>query len=127
MSDFFVRFVHLQNIYFLIPFYLVVLFLRCWWYKPIRYSYSLVQTLQSESSSFFTMGRVLLQIMRFFALSILLFLSLQPQLVDSRSQITVDGIDMVIVLDVSGSMQFKDYGEQKKSRIEVAKEEAIRF
>jgi Ca-activated chloride channel family protein len=39
----------------------------------------------------------------------------------------VDGIDIVLVLDASGSMQFADYGANQKNRFEVAKDEAIYF
>ncbi len=39
----------------------------------------------------------------------LLFLIAKPQLVDNRSNIIIDGIDIMLVLDVSGSMQFQDY------------------
>jgi Ca-activated chloride channel homolog len=127
LSDFFIRFVHLKNAFFLVPIFLIVLCLRTWWHKPVRYTYSLTQLFQSTAPTLFSAGRLFCKVIRFLALSILLFLSLQPQLVDLRSQITVDGIDMVLVLDVSGSMQFKDYGDQQKSRVEVAKEEAIRF
>src|SRR5437762_8963188 len=127
MSKFFLHFVHLQNAYFLLPIYFLTLLVRFWWYQPIRYRYSLVHTLQMAPSTLFSVGKFLLRVLRTAALALLLFVSLQPQLVDQRSQITVDGIDMVIVLDVSGSMQFKDYGDQRKSRIDVAKEEAIRF
>lgn len=51
----------------------------------------------------------------------------RPQLVDTRSQTTIEGIDIVLVMDVSGSMQFRDYEDDKRSRIEVAKDEAMRF
>lgn len=56
---------------------------------------------------------------------LLLFLIGKPQLVDHRSSILLDGIDIMMVLDVSGSMQFPDY--DKKSRLQVAKEEALAF
>jgi Ca-activated chloride channel family protein len=58
---------------------------------------------------------------------IFVFLVADPQMIDYASQIRVDGIDMVLVLDVSGSMQFQDYDDAQKSRLDIAKEEAIRF
>jgi len=54
-------------------------------------------------------------------------LSGRPQLVDSRSVVPVKGIDIVLVLDVSGSMQFQDYDDDQRSRFDVAKAEAERF
>ena len=57
----------------------------------------------------------------------LLFLIAKPQLVDNRSNVIIDGIDIMLVLDVSGSMQFQDYDDDQRSRMEVAKDEALRF
>ena len=51
----------------------------------------------------------------------------KPQLVDTRSNIIVDGIDIMLALDASGSMDFQDYSEDRRSRFDVAKDEAIRF
>lgn len=65
--------------------------------------------------------------MRLAVLTVLAFLIARPQLVDERSNVLVEGIDMVLVLDVSGSMDFHDYGDEQHSRVDVAKEEAIRF
>jgi Ca-activated chloride channel family protein len=58
---------------------------------------------------------------------LLAFLIAKPQLVDNRSNIIVDGIDIMLVLDVSGSMQFQDYADDQRSRLQVAKDEALRF
>ncbi len=65
--------------------------------------------------------------MRSLVLIVLAFLIAKPQLVDSRSNVNVEGIDIVLVLDVSGSMQFQDYDDDNRSRFDVAKAEAIRF
>jgi len=65
--------------------------------------------------------------MRFITLFILALLIGKPQSVDSRSQIKVEGIDIVLALDVSGSMQHQDDQEDGRSRVEIAKDEAIRF
>jgi len=51
----------------------------------------------------------------------------KPQLVDTKSNVIFDGIDIMLVLDISGSMQFQDYDDDKRSRIEVAKDEALHF
>ena len=51
----------------------------------------------------------------------------KPQLVDTRSEVPVDGIDIMLVLDVSGSMQFQDYPDDERSRLAIAKSEAVRF
>jgi Ca-activated chloride channel family protein len=61
---------------------------------------------------------------------VLLLLALvlaQPRTVDVRSKINVEGIDMMVVLDVSGSMQICDDENDQRSRLVVAKQEAIKF
>ena len=64
---------------------------------------------------------------RLLCLALLALLIAKPQLVDRRSNMVVDGIDMMVVLDASGSMQFRDYSDDNRSRFDVAKDEAIRF
>ncbi len=57
----------------------------------------------------------------------LLLLTARPQLVDRHSKVNVEGIDIMMVLDVSGSMQLFDDINDPRTRIDVAKEEAINF
>jgi len=61
----------------------------------------------------------------FLSLLVLALLVAKPQLVDPRSNVIIEGIDMVLALDVSGSMDLQDF--EGKSRLDVAKEEAVRF
>jgi len=65
--------------------------------------------------------------MRSLVLLLLAFLIAKPQLVDSHSKLKVEGIDIVLAIDVSGSMQIQDHKDDQRSRIEIAKAEAIRF
>lgn len=64
---------------------------------------------------------------RLLVLIVLVLLCAKPQLVDTRSSIIVEGIDIMLVMDVSGSMGYIDYEDDRRSRIEIAKDEAIRF
>jgi Ca-activated chloride channel family protein len=57
----------------------------------------------------------------------LLFFIARPQWVDSRSDINVKGVDIIITLDTSGSMQFFDDLQNRRQRINIAKQEATRF
>lgn len=66
-------------------------------------------------------------VLRFITLCLLALLLGKPQLVDPRSKIAVEGIDMVIALDVSGSMDLQYDSFDSRSRIQVAKSEAVRF
>lgn len=64
---------------------------------------------------------------RFFLLGILVILVAKPQLIDKHSKITLEGIDIVLVLDVSDSMKYQHHSGDTRSRITIAQQEAIRF
>ncbi len=51
----------------------------------------------------------------------------KPQFVDLKSKTTVEGIDIILALDVSGSMDCFDDQSDRRSRLEVAKKEALDF
>lgn len=57
----------------------------------------------------------------------LVLLIARPQKIDEQSKVMVEGIDIMLVLDVSLSMQFFDDLKTEKSRLAIAKEEAINF
>lgn len=125
--DYALRFAQLWQWYWAIPVFIGALALRFWWHRRVVYRYSLASILAQQgfvASSFYERALAALRITVFI---LLIFLLAKPQLVDKRSHITVEGIDIMLVLDVSGSMQFKDYDDDARSRIEVAKDEAVRF
>ena len=125
--EYFFRFEHLWILLVTIPFLLGCLLLRRWYFAPIYYNYSLGQQVKSKRYASTHPYRKILYLLRFFTLLLLALLMAKPQLVDSRSNILVDGIDIMLVLDASGSMQYQDYSDDERSRFEVAQEEAIRF
>ncbi|UBM63444.1 VWA domain-containing protein [Candidatus Sulfidibacterium hydrothermale] len=63
-------------------------------------------------------------VLRMLALSFLIIALAGPQKVSSKSNINIEGIDIVIALDVSGSMRARDF---QPDRIGAAKNIAIRF
>ena len=73
------------------------------------------------------LGRLILVGLRFASLLLLVLAMGRPQLVDPHSRIRAKGIDLVLALDVSYSMQSFDDLDHPKSRIEIAKEEAQKF
>lgn len=74
----------------------------------------------------FSVEKVLFLI-RIACLAALLLSTARPQSADSSSQVEVEGSDIVLVLDVSGSMQLFDDPHDQRSRFEVAKHEALNF
>ena len=93
--------------------------------KHPYYEYPLASLLARKGLSVAPTHRYVFTTIRLFVFALLIFLIGKPQLVDHRSKVLLDGIDIMMVLDVSGSMQFPDY--DKKSRLQVAKEEALSF
>jgi Ca-activated chloride channel family protein len=65
--------------------------------------------------------------LRLLSLFLLVFLIARPQLVDHYSKIKVEGIDIFLALDVSGSMQLYDSAHEERNRFEIAKAEALKF
>ncbi|RTL06674.1 VWA domain-containing protein [Candidatus Dependentiae bacterium] len=126
-NDFFIQFGYPQAWQMIIPAVLIAFIIRKLWHKPIIYKYSLGHVLHAKSQYKKPLPLVLFDFLRLAVVTLLALLLFEPKIIDKRSQLPLDGIDIVLVLDVSGSMQFMDYDDQKKSRIEVAKEEAIRF
>jgi len=66
-------------------------------------------------------------IARLATLVLLALMIAKPQIVDSRTKVEVEGIDIILVLDASNSMNIADYAQDNRSRFQVAKDEAIRF
>lgn len=93
--------------------------------KRPYYHYSMTSLLARKGLSIAPTHVRVFTTMRMLVFLVLLFLIGKPQVVDHRSSILLDGIDIMMVLDVSGSMQFPDY--DKKTRLHVAKEEALSF
>ncbi len=103
------------------------LFWRWARYKPILFRYSLGSQLVADKKASSHPYAKFLYLFRLFIFLTLAFLTGKPQLVDSRSNIIVEGIDIVLTLDASGSMQLQDYSDDERSRFDIAKDEAIRF
>jgi Ca-activated chloride channel family protein len=126
-KDFFIQFAYPQAWQLIVPAVLIAACIRWMWYKPVIYQYSLGDLFHSRASAVRPLPLLVFDALRLMILLLLAFLLFEPQIVDKRSQLPLNGIDIMLVLDVSGSMQFMDYDDQKKSRIDVAKQEAIRF
>jgi len=123
--SYFLRFAQLSFLYVLVPLLGLLVWLRKHYHKPVLYQYSLATELYNNRVVSTHPYKKIFYALRFLILLLLAFLIAKPQWVDSRSKVPVEGIDIVLVLDVSGSMQFQDY--DNRSRVDVAKEEAIRF
>jgi Ca-activated chloride channel homolog len=95
--------------------------------RVLRYFYPPTHLLAAADMGRGTIYRIFLKILRIIASVLLIIVCARPQWVDEQSKIEVQGIDIMLVLDVSGSMDLPYDAKNQRSRFEVAKDEACRF
>lgn len=127
IHNFFVRCTHPWYSIVLIAVIIVAIVVRKLLRKTVVYRYALGLALKKNGAAAPHIHKKVFYFLRLLTLLLLAMIIAKPQIVDSRSKIPVQGIDIVVVLDVSGSMQFRDYDDDERSRFDVAKAEAIRF
>ena len=112
---------------------LLVLPLWLWWQRRSAQrgglKFSSVATARSLSSVWSALGPLLLFGLRGATLVLFIAALARPQLGRSESKVRTEGIDIVLVLDISGSMWAADYEKmgQRESRINAAKEVVREF
>ncbi len=124
--EYFVRFEQWWLLFVTIPILFAAVIYRIRYRKPVRYKHSLGSIFKTRKQVTKHPYQKIFFVVRLFVLSVLALLIAKPQLVDSRSNIIIEGIDIIVVLDVSGSMQFQDRDDER-ARFDIAKEEATRF
>lgn len=70
-------------------------------------------------------ARSLLPVARFLALAALIVALARPQFVEREQEIRTEGIDIMLALDISGSMRAEDF--KPKDRLHVAKSVVVEF
>lgn len=111
----------------LLPLLFVAIVYRAFLYKNVIYTYSLADYLAQHTGQAASYFRWVLFALRATILAIVLFLIAKPQLVDKRVYTNVEGIDIILALDASGSMMCFDDLTDRRSRMQIAKQEALRF
>ncbi len=127
MNHFFVRAAYPWIAVVLLLVIIVIVVLRKYLHKQVVYRYALGHAFKKHHMGSAHIHKKLFYFLRLLTLVLLALVIAKPQIVDSRSQVPVQGIDIVLVLDVSGSMQFRDDERDQRSRFDIAKVEAIRF
>jgi len=123
----FFRFAYAHWFYFAIPCFIAVLAVRHYYTRLALYQFPLVSYILQHGTSISQLPMYVLYFLRVSILFLLLLLVGKPQLVDQKSKVTVEGIDIMMVLDISGSMACFDDLKDRRTRIAIAKEEAVRF
>lgn len=124
--DYALRFAQLAWLWWTIPSILIALCAHRLIPQP-WYEYPLAGTLIKKGITASPTHVRVFYALRAVVLCVLALLMAKPQLVDLRSSVQLEGIDIMIVLDASASMQFQDYADDERSRFAVAKDEALRF
>lgn len=91
--------------------------------KPV-YIYTATKPIQNTNNK--KWHEIILFLLRLFSLLILVIGACRLRKPDTRSKVPVNGIDIMLAMDVSGSMT-NLYENNSKTRFDVAKEEAIKF
>lgn len=125
--NYFLRLVYPIALYSLVPIIILAMIIRAKWHKMVLYVYPLTTQLIKNNIATNHPYKKIFFILRVATLLLLAFLIAKPQLVDSHSKVNVEGIDMIVSIDVSGSMQIQDDQHDQRSRVEIAKAEAIHF
>lgn len=102
-------------------------FIRYKWYQPTSYVYPLTNFLKQKNLQASSWYSNFFYYIRLASLLLIVLLIGKPQYVDNKSKINVEGIDIVLVLDVSKSMECFDDLQDRRSRWQVAKSEALNF
>lgn len=95
--------------------------------KKIRYRYALAHVIKASQAGTPVPARHVLFLLRLCGLAVLAFLIARPQWLDTRRTVNVQGIDIMLALDASGSMELFDDLKDRTPRIEAAKREALDF
>lgn len=119
-----------QNFYlFIYCLLLIVIFflLRKKIYKKVTYNFTLVSYFKQKDAKSFKLPSFVNLIIRCLVLCLMAFLIGKPQFEKERTPIKVDGIDIMLLFDVSQSMSCFDDLQDRRTRFDVAQEEAIKF
>lgn len=102
---------------------------RLWQYQYPRYYFPFAHLLRSRAEVEVNnlSPRVIQLILRSICLTALVCAVARVRMPDERSRIPVEGNDIVLTLDVSGSMQLFDDVQDPRTRFTVMQQEALRF
>src|SRR5262245_45914294 len=106
--DYFIEFAQKSWLYFLVPLIILSAIFVYRFKKKTVYRYSLGSVLAAYKKASQHRHAFFLYLLRFLLLCLLALIAARPLLVDSRSEVSATGIDMVLALDLSGSMMQQD-------------------
>ena len=105
--ELFFRFAYMPVLYIGSIVLIMATWYRCFRYKTPFYVYPITNMIFQNVKTVVHYKKII-HFLRFLTLAGLLLLSARPQLVDQQSNINVQGVDIMMAIDVSGSMQLFD-------------------
>ena len=93
--------------------------------RPGSLQFSTLNHVHNLPASFWTRMRGVVFALKLIALALIIMAMARPQSGDTVVDVTADGVDIILVLDVSSSMQVKDLGPD--NRLAVAKDVVAEF
>src|SRR5437764_1689649 len=97
--------------------------------EPPAFIYSSVQLMRSILNLSRTRSGGFLSTLRWLALALMIIALSQPRLTKSETKVTASGVDIVVALDLSGSMLSQDFvvSGRRINRIDMAKRGLEKF
>ena len=97
--------------------------------KPPAFVYSSVQLVRGILNVTRTRSGAFLAALRWLILALLIIALAQPRLTKSETKVTASGVDIVVALDMSGSMASEDFevGRERLNRLAMAKQVLKKF
>lgn len=105
----------------------IILLIKIYVFRPKVYRYPLTSFLRGSGVSGSSLKGPIMFLLRAIIIGLSILLISRLQWVDRIDEVKVNGIDIVLALDLSGSMDFVDDLKDPRSRLFVAKNEAINF
>jgi len=125
MEEFFGKFRFAEPVWLLGLVFIPLLVLRYKQRRPGSLQFSTLHHVRDLAPSLWVRMRVVVFITKLIGLSLLVMALARPQSGETVVDVTADGVDIILVLDVSSSMQVKDLGPD--NRLEVAKDVVAEF
>ena len=112
---------------YLLPVFVVAAIAAFFLKRRVRYHYALASTLKQAGHSVRLPVRQMMFLLRAMMLLLLTLLVARPQWLNREQSVQVHGVDMVLTMDISGSMEFFDDLHDRTTRLQAARREALDF
>lgn len=106
---------------------IAALVIKFFWPQQITYRHSLVHLFVKHGMTASFFQKHIFNFLRTITLLLMIILLGKPQLADRKTKANIEGIDIMLALDVSGSMNLFDDINDQRSRWSVVQKEAINF